>query len=90
MLANDRHEKEDESVNEMCLPCYGTGEIRCLACGGTGFIPNISLLVEDCLKCRGTGKGRCQLCRGIGFTGGDVVQEQIHENQAEWNLPVAA
>lgn len=70
-------------MKKMCLPCYGTGQIRCLGCGGTGRRPNSSLLGEDCLKCRGTGKGRCLVCRGSGFIGGDVAQEQIHESQAD-------
>jgi hypothetical protein len=63
-------------MKEMCLPCYGTGQIRCLVCGGTGLTANISLLGEDCLKCKGSRKGRCQLCRGSGFIGGDVVPSQ--------------
>ncbi|MGH9849964.1 MAG: hypothetical protein ACREBD_08900 [Blastocatellia bacterium] len=77
-------------MKEMCLPCYGTGNIRCLVCGGTGIRPNSSLLGEDCLKCRGTRKGRCQRCRGSGFIGGNVLQEQINESQVQWSLPVAA
>jgi len=64
-------------MKEMCLPCYGTGQIRCLVCGGTGITPNIGRLGEDCLKCKGSRKGRCQLCRGSGFIGGDVVQSQF-------------
>lgn len=63
-------------MKEMCLPCYGTGQIRCLRCGGTGIESDISLLGEDCLKCKGSRKGRCQLCRGSGFIGGGVVRSQ--------------
>jgi hypothetical protein len=63
-------------MKEMCLPCYGTGQIRCLACGGTGIMPNVSVLGKYCRKCKGSRKGRCQLCRGIGFIGGDHVQSQ--------------
>ena len=44
-------------MKEMCLPCYGTGQIGCQTCGGTGIMPNISLLGEDCLKCEGSRKG---------------------------------
>lgn len=77
-------------MKEMCLPCYGTGQIRCLGCGGTGRLPSSSLLGEDCLKCRGTRKGRCQLCHGSGFTGGDLVQEQINERQVQWRGLLAA
>jgi hypothetical protein len=80
----------EQVMKEMCFPCYGTGQIRCLACGGTGVMPNISLLGEDCLKCKGTGKGRCQLCRGSGFTGGDFVQDQVSESQVQWSMPLAA
>ena len=64
-------------MKEMCLPCYGTGQIRCLVCGGTGITPNIGRLGEDCLKCKGSRKGRCQLRRGSGFIGGNVVQSQF-------------
>ena len=74
-------------MKEMCLPCYGTGEIRCLVCGGNGVMPNSSLLGEDCRKCKGSGMGRCLVCRGKGFTGGDLVHEQIQESQAEGSLP---
>ena len=77
-------------MKEMCLPCYGSGQIRCLRCGGTGAESNISLLGEDCLKCKGTRQERCLLCRGSGFIGGDVPQEQIHESQVQCSLPVAA
>jgi hypothetical protein len=63
-------------MKEMCLPCYGTGQIRCQVCGGTGVMPNISVLGEDCRKCKGSRKGRCQLCRGSGFTVGDLVPSQ--------------
>lgn len=77
-------------MKEMCLPCYGTGEIKCLGCGGTGIIPNSSLLGEDCLKCKGTRRGRCQRCRGSGFIGGNVPQEQANVSQVQWSLTVAA
>jgi hypothetical protein len=77
-------------MKEMCLPCYGTGQIRCLRCGGTGVESNSSLFGNDCLKCKGTRQGRCLLCRGSGFIGGDVLQEQIQESQVQWSLPVAA
>ena len=76
-------------MKEMCLPCYGTGHIRCLVCGGTGIMPNIGLLGEDCRKCKGSRKGRCQLCRGSGFTGGDVAQEKSNESQVQWSLAAA-
>ena len=77
-------------MKEMCLPCYGTGQIRCLRCGGTGVGSNYSLLGKDCLKCKGTRQERCLLCRGSGFSGGDVPQKQINESQAQWRLPIAA
>ena len=77
-------------MKEMCLDCYGTGQIRCLVCGGTGGMPNLSLLGEDCLKCRGTGEDRCQRCYGSGFIGGGVMPRQTNEGQVEWSLPVAA
>ena len=76
-------------MKEMCLPCYGTGQIRCLRCGGTGVESNNSLLGKDCLKCKGTRQERCLLCRGSGFIGGDAPQEQIHESQVQWSAPVA-
>jgi hypothetical protein len=57
-------------MKEMCLPCYGTGQIRCLRCGGTGVESNSSVFGEGCLKCKGTRYERCLLCRGSGFIGG--------------------
>ena len=77
-------------MKEMCLDCYGTGQIKCLVCGGTGIMPDISLVGEDCLKCRGTRKGSCQRCRGSGFTGGVVMERQTNEDQVERSLTVAA
>ena len=77
-------------MQEMCLSCYGTGQIRCLRCGGAGAESNSSLLGNDCLKCKGTRQERCLFCRGSGFIGGDVVQEQNNESQVQWSLPVAA
>ena len=81
---------EDEFMKEMCLPCYGTGQIKCLRCGGTGVEPNSSLFGEDCLKCKGTRQQRCLFCRGSGFIGGDVSQEQIHKSHVQRSLSVAA
>ncbi len=75
-------------MKEMCLPCYGTGHIRCLTCGGTGVMPNLGLLGEDCFKCLGTRKGHCQLCRGSGFIGG--LRERMENTRVEWSLPLAA
>lgn len=60
-------------MKEMCLPCYGTGQIRCLRCGGRGVASNSSLLDKDCLKCKGTRQERCLLCRGSGFIGEDIA-----------------
>lgn len=60
-------------MKKMCLPCYGSGQIGCQSCGGTGVMPGITQLGEDCRKCDGSRKGSCQLCRGRGFTGGDLV-----------------
>jgi hypothetical protein len=60
-------------MKEMCLPCYGTGQIRCQRCGGSGVGANSSLLGKDCLKCKGARKERCLLCRGSGFIGGDIA-----------------
>lgn len=77
-------------MKEMCLPCYGTGQINCLRCGGTGVESNSSLLGEDCLKCKGTRQDRCLLCRGSGFIGGDVPREKINESQVQGSLPVAS
>jgi len=54
-------------MNEMCLNCYGTGVVTCQVCGGTGVMPNVSLLDEDCLKCKGFRRERCMLCLGTGF-----------------------
>lgn len=70
-------------MKEMCLPCYGTGHIKCLRCGGSGGASNSSLLGKDCLKCKGTRQERCLLCSGSGFIGGDAPQEQIHESQVQ-------
>ena len=75
-------------MKEMCSPCYGTGQIRCLRCGGSGVEANSNLL-DDCLKCKGSRKERCLLCRGRGFIGGHAPQEQIHESQVQQSLPVA-
>ena len=77
-------------MKEMCLPCYGAGQIRRLRCGGAGAESNSSLLGNDCLKCKGTRHERCLLCRGSGFIGGDVPQEQINESQVQGSLPVVA
>ncbi len=60
-------------MKKMCLPCYGTGQIKCLRCGGSGVWSNSSLLDKDCLKCKGTRQQPCLLCRGSGFVGGDVT-----------------
>lgn len=76
-------------MKEMCLPCYGTGQIRCLRCGGRGVASNSSLLDKECLKCKGTRQQRCLLCRGRGFIGGDAPQEQIHERQVQQRASVA-
>ncbi|MCI0660216.1 MAG: hypothetical protein L0220_04010 [Acidobacteria bacterium] len=56
----------------MCLNCYGTGVIDCQVCGGTGVMPNSSLLGEDCLKCKGLRLERCGFCNGTGFINDDV------------------
>ncbi len=53
-------------MKETCAKCGGTGEIRCDHCGGSGKMPDISLIGEDCLKCHGTGKNRCPECQGSG------------------------
>jgi len=76
-------------MKKMCLPCYGTGRIRCLRCGGSGVGSDSSVLGKDCLKCKGTRKERCLLCRGSGFIGGDAPREQIHEIQVQRSPPVA-
>lgn len=84
-------------MKEMCLDCYGTGRIRCQHCGGTGVMPNVSLLGEDCLKCNGSGYERHQLCRGTGYIGADVTPLQPPAAQikpparrVEQGLPAAA
>lgn len=63
-------------MKEMCLPCYGTGRIACLVCGGTGAAPHNTVLGEDCRKCKGSRLGRCQRCSGSGFIGGDTLQSR--------------
>ena len=75
-------------MKEMCLPCYGTGQIRCLVCGGAGSRRNLSVLSKDCIKCKGTGQGRCSPCRGSGFIGGDIPREKIRESRVQQSLPV--
>jgi NAD-dependent SIR2 family protein deacetylase len=84
-------------MREMCLDCYGTGRIKCQACGGTGVRPNISLLGEDCLKCRGSRAEVHQLCRGTGFIGAGATLLQFPGARpgppariAEQGLPAAA
>ena len=74
-------------MKEMCLPCYGTGQIGCLVCGGAGSRHNISVFDKDCLRCKGTRQERCSLCRGSGFIGGDVPQDLIRESQVQRSLP---
>ena len=75
-------------MKEMCLPCYGTGQIRCLRCGGRGVGANSSLLGKGCLKCKGTRRARCLLCRGSGFIDGGAPRDQIHENRIQRSLPI--
>ena len=40
---------------ETCAYCYGTGEVKCEVCGGSGEMQSWSLLDQECLKCQGTG-----------------------------------
>jgi hypothetical protein len=63
-------------MKEMCLDCFGTGRVKCQVCGGTGVMPDISLLGEDCLKCNGSRLEVHQRCRGTGFLGADVTPMQ--------------
>jgi hypothetical protein len=60
-------------MKEMCLTCYGTGAVNCQVCGGTGIMPDVSLIDEDCLKCKGARVEPCLDCRGTGFIGDDVA-----------------
>jgi hypothetical protein len=60
-------------MKEMCANCYGTGNVPCEHCGGTGVMPNVSLLGEACQKCKGTRTERCQLCHGTGFLADEVI-----------------
>jgi len=53
-------------MKEMCLVCYGSGSVKCEACGGSGAMPGASLLGQDCLKCNGRGRETCSHCRGSG------------------------
>ena len=60
-------------MKEPCFDCNGTGKIKCQACGGTGVLPNASVLDADCLERKGSGRERHQLCRGTGFISADVT-----------------
>ena len=53
-------------MKETCANCEGTGSVRCEHCGGSGRMPDVSLLDEDCHGCQGTGKARCPECDGAG------------------------
>jgi hypothetical protein len=77
-------------MREMCLDCYGTGRIKCQACGGTGVMPNISLLGEDCLKCQRSRAEVHQLCRGTGFIGAGARPLQFPGAGFDHLLAVAA
>lgn len=68
-------------MKEWCADCYGTGRIKCQACGGTGFWREASLLDEECPKCRGTGSEVHQHCRGTGFIEVAAVPLQFPETQ---------
>ncbi len=49
-----------------CVPCGGTGAVRCTHCGGNGINRNSNLLNDPCRGCQGAGKERCQECQGTG------------------------
>jgi DnaJ-class molecular chaperone len=53
-------------MKETCLVCYGSGSVKCEACGGSGAMPGASLLDQDCLRCKGRGRETCAHCQGSG------------------------
>jgi hypothetical protein len=60
---------EDEpQIEDPCCQCMGTGAIKCLVCGGSGHMPDSSLIDADCLKCGGSGQTTCLECEGAGIS----------------------
>lgn len=64
-----------------CIPCGGTGAVRCSHCGGRGLNLHSALLNDPCRSCTGTGKEKCRACQGAGKCPGPDDPEPIDEQR---------
>lgn len=73
---------------DTCVPCGGTGAVRCNHCGGSGINRHSNLLNDPCRGCEGAGKERCRGCQGTGERQA-VLTEQLVANtevRKRWEL----
>lgn len=59
-------------MKETCANCEGIGKIKCEHCGGSGLMPEVSLLDQTCRQCQGTGQAPCPACNGVGALPGEL------------------
>src|SRR5215470_8723735 len=64
----DVYLKDKPEIEDPCCQCMGSGLITCLVCGGSGRMPDSSLIDADCLKCQGKGLVPCVECGGAGIS----------------------
>jgi len=61
-------ETDEPYIENPCCQCLGTGKVTCPVCGGSGKMPDSSLIDAECLKCRESGRVTCPECRGRGIS----------------------
>ena len=57
--------KGEIKMSQTCNECYGSGQVPCPDCGGTGDWAHTGY----CEKCQGTGEVSCPQCGGTGTQG---------------------
>ena len=80
----DDYEMEDDTIDETCDNCNGSGEEEddCVSCGGDGYLGDEDLDEEEyeCDDCEGTGKENidCRECGGDGNVERDVTTYTVN------------
>jgi hypothetical protein len=77
-------ETDEDSCEDFCQDCVGTGKIFCLFCSGTRTLTHGGEF-RACIICQEDGKVDCDSCRGTGFIApwAQTMDDFYHHNEEE-------